>query len=242
MQKSILATALVAMTVTFNGVANAITVDMTKTYKATFANIYKTLDAALERKDVNQYYSYFAPEYTRVGLDEKIVNLKVERQQVKEFLQKASQIKADSQIKKITGSGQTVTVVGVINLKAIITDPQSPQVTKPYSTESTFQETWKSTNSGWKLLISRTLSLKNTDTGVANQGNNGRNYLQALNLADIAINKCYEEKDLVECDRLRQIQTNLLIWCQQDDQAACAAYNAVQSNESQKAIIQSIGD
>lgn len=69
-----------------------------------------------------------------------------------------------------------------------------------------------------------------------------RNYIQILNQASIAINKCYQEKNLVECERLGQIQNTLMTWCQQNDRAACSAYSAVQSNEHETELIQMVGN
>ncbi|MBN3942741.1 hypothetical protein [Nostoc sp. NMS9] len=69
-----------------------------------------------------------------------------------------------------------------------------------------------------------------------------RNYIQILNLATIATNKCYQEKNLVECERLGQIQNTLMTWCQQNDRAACRAYSAVQSNEHETELIQMVGN
>ena len=66
MKKSILATTLVAMTVAFSGVAGA--------NEQAITNAYQAINAALAGKDIDQSFSYFAPEYTYGGLDGKIIN------------------------------------------------------------------------------------------------------------------------------------------------------------------------
>jgi hypothetical protein len=54
-----------------------------------------------------------------------------------------------------------------------------------------------------------------------------RNYRQAFSLAQTAIDRCYQKKDLEECDRLSRIEFTLSTWCNQGDQNACEALDAV---------------
>jgi hypothetical protein len=65
--------------------------------------------------------------------------------------------------------------------------------------------------------------------------NANHDYLQAQNLAISAINSCYENKNLEECDKLNQIKNTLMNWCQKSNNIksdACVTYNNVISYES----------
>jgi hypothetical protein len=55
-----------------------------------------------------------------------------------------------------------------------------------------------------------------------------RNIRQAFNLAQTAIYRCYQRKDLEECENLNQIQATLSNWCNQGDREACRAGSSVQ--------------
>jgi hypothetical protein len=52
---------------------------------------------------------------------------------------------------------------------------------------------------------------------------------QAFSLAQTAIYKCYQRKDVEECDNLNQIKITLSIWCSQGDREACSVKNSVRS-------------
>jgi hypothetical protein len=53
------------------------------------------------------------------------------------------------------------------------------------------------------------------------------NLRQAFNLAQTAIDRCYQKKDLEECDRLSRIEFTLSTWCNQGERNACEALDAV---------------
>ncbi len=60
--------------------------------------------------------------------------------------------------------------------------------------------------------------------------NANHDYLQAMNLAVSAINSCYTNKNLQECDKLTQIKSTLMSWCQKSNDIksdACVTYKNV---------------
>lgn len=154
MEKSVLATALVAMTVIFSGVASA----NEATDKQAIINAYQDIDAAFGRKDIDRFFSYLAPEYIRIGPEGNLITLKLQRQQKQDFLKRVRKIKVHDEIKQIQISEQTATVIGVGNYTGTITDLQNPQVTKPFSMELIYQDIWKHTIYGWKIVRTHTLS------------------------------------------------------------------------------------
>jgi hypothetical protein len=52
-------------------------------------------------------------------------------------------------------------------------------------------------------------------------------YQSAASLAISAADQCYMEKDLDECDKLREIQNTIATWCDQNDPDACKLYTIV---------------
>lgn len=48
-----------------------------------------------------------------------------------------------------------------------------------------------------------------------------RNYLQALTLAMSAVDRCYQDKDLTECEKFDRIYTTVSTWCASGDKEAC---------------------
>jgi|GEM_PF-4987938 len=231
MKRSILATTLVAMTVSFSGVAGA----NEAADKQAITNAYQAINAAFERKDIDRVFSYYAQEYTSIGVDGKLINLKQQRQQTQEFFRNVRQINVDNEIKQIQINGSTATVVGVANVSGTMTDPQNPQVNKPFKGGTTDQDIWKRTNYGWKIISTHTLSVNNTNTQQqSNQTNNQRDisfYMQANNLANAAIEQCYRQKNLEECDKLNKIKYTLNTWCGQGDANACNTVTIISSSE-----------
>jgi hypothetical protein len=62
------------------------------------------------------------------------------------------------------------------------------------------------------------------------------NNIQAFNLANEALIKCYRQKDLRECYKLEKIKQTLFNWCDRGDAEACSAFNAITSIESNEMI------
>jgi hypothetical protein len=91
-------------------------------------------------------------------------------------------------------------------------------------------------------LVAMTVTFSGIASANGNQTKSKRNYLQAYNLASSAIAKCYNEKNLVECDRLNQIKSTLMAWCSQNDKDACTVYNSVIKQEGEIQAIELIGN
>jgi hypothetical protein len=58
-----------------------------------------------------------------------------------------------------------------------------------------------------------------------------RDYLQIYNLANIAMDKCHQDKDIEECDKLNRIGNTLMRWCAAKDAQACELLSYLQSME-----------
>ncbi|MCC5598207.1 hypothetical protein [Nostoc favosum] len=54
----------------------------------------------------------------------------------------------------------------------------------------------------------------------------------AYELGIAAVDKCYKEKDIVECDRLSKIESTLFAWCIEGDMFACSVHNNISSYKS----------
>jgi hypothetical protein len=80
----------------------------------------------------------------------------------------------------------------------------------------------------WSLILSGLL-ISAVASPFPAQARPQHNLRQAFSLAQTAIYKCYQRKDLEECDRLNQIELTLSIWCRQGDQQACSVDNSVRS-------------
>lgn len=65
-------------------------------------------------------------------------------------------------------------------------------------------------------------------------------YLQAYNTADAAINSCYENGNLEDCDKVNRILNTLLTWCSQGDKNACTTAKNVVALEGLAQTAQSV--
>jgi hypothetical protein len=65
-----------------------------------------------------------------------------------------------------------------------------------------------------------------------------RNYAGAWNLANSAIFRCYNQKNLNECSKLTQIKNTLESWCYQNDRDACITYKNVVAAEGLAMTVQ----
>lgn len=98
-------------------------------------------------------------------------------------------------------------------------------------------------------LQSKDLSLPiNTSEAEAqNWQAQSRDYQTAGSLAMSAADQCYQQKDLDECNNLQEIQNTLSVWCGENDQTGCEAYQivvdysmSVQSNEMTNDLVEQI--
>lgn len=125
--------------------------------KQAIMKAYGAYDAAVERKDVNQVYADHAPEFTFIDQNGKLINLERSRQMSQQFLQNTRQINIHNEIKQIQINGQTATVIGTGYISAIGSNPKNPQVLVPFSSVSQYQDIWKRTPGGWKLISTHVL-------------------------------------------------------------------------------------
>ncbi|NMG06589.1 nuclear transport factor 2 family protein [Brasilonema sp. UFV-L1] len=235
MKQPVLAITLLAATVFITNVAYA----DEQTDKQAIIEAYRKYDAAIERKDINQTFADYAPEFTIVRLNGKLTNLKQERQQTQKSFQNVRQIKVHNEIKQIQINGQTATVIGVGHSKAIISNSKNPQVPVPYSSISQYQDSWKRTNSGWKLISNRVLqqraNLRRNNQRSNNQIRRSPNSLSMLeyyNQGSDAIERCYERGQ--HCEKMNRIQNILMSKCAQGNRDACSTYNALIQLRSMK--------
>ncbi|MHC5597882.1 MAG: nuclear transport factor 2 family protein, partial [Nostoc sp.] len=101
------------------------------------------------RKDLNQAFSVYAPEFTQVEVDGKVSKLDQIRQFWQQNLPKIRQINVMRE-NQIQINGQTATVLGTGYQTAIVSNPKNPQVPVPRYAVFQYQDTWKRTNLGWK--------------------------------------------------------------------------------------------
>jgi ketosteroid isomerase-like protein len=146
-------TTLLTATLTMTGVVSA----DEQADKQAIMKAYGAYDAAVERKDVNQVYADHAPEYTFIEQNGKLLNLEQSRQMSQQFLQNTRQINVHNEIKQIQINGQTATVIGTGYISAIGSNPKNPQVLIPFSRVSQYQDIWKRTPDGWKLISTHVL-------------------------------------------------------------------------------------
>ncbi len=127
--------------------------------KQAIIEAYHAIDTAIQNKDFNQASSFYAPEYTRVGIDGKVNNFEQLRKGMQQFLQNTRQINVMRE-QQIKINGQTATVVGIGYQTAIVSDPNNPQVPMPVSSVFRYQDTWKRTDNGWKAANTHMLTLQ----------------------------------------------------------------------------------
>jgi len=125
--------------------------------KQAIIKAYRTMNAAVERKDINQAYANHAPEYTLIGQNGKLMNLEQSRQMTQQNFKTIRQINVHHEIQQIQINGQTATVIGIGYTSAIISNPKNPQVSVPYSSVSQYQDIWKRTPGGWKAISTHVL-------------------------------------------------------------------------------------
>lgn len=240
MKQPILAMSLLTATLAVSGIAYA----DEQSDKQAIIKAYRTMDAAIERKNLNQAFSVVAPEFTYVDLDGKVKNLAQIRKEYQQLFPRVRQMKTAREYTKIQIKGQTATVLGIGYQSVLISDPKNPQVSVPANAVLQFQDTWKRTRGGWKTTNSRLLQQNITvrEQGIQtsippnNQVRQNRDYLQAYNLASDAINRCYDKGDLEACERINRIKNTLTDWCSQGDGGACSTFSNVTQLESFKLI------
>jgi ketosteroid isomerase-like protein len=125
--------------------------------KQAIIKAYRTMNAAIERKDINQVYADCAPEYTSIEQNGKLTNLEQSRQMTQQNFKTIRQINVHDEIQQIQINGQTATVIGIGYTSAIISNPKNPQVPIPFSSVSQYQDIWKRTPGGWKVISTHVL-------------------------------------------------------------------------------------
>ncbi|RCJ21753.1 hypothetical protein A6S26_23585 [Nostoc sp. ATCC 43529] len=125
--------------------------------KQSIIKAYRTMNAAVERKDINQAYANHAPEYTLIRQNGKLINLEQLRQMAQQNFKTIRQINVHHEIQQIQINGQTATVISIAYTSAIISNPKNPQVPIPFSSVSQYQDIWKRTPGGWKAISTNVL-------------------------------------------------------------------------------------
>lgn len=65
-----------------------------------------------------------------------------------------------------------------------------------------------------------------------------RDYLQAYTLAMSAVDHCYQDKDLAECEKFNQIATTVSTWCASGDKEACDLSSYLLELQAQAAAVE----
>lgn len=121
---------------------------------------YQKYFAATERRDVNQIFEIFAPNFRSIGIDGKITNLAQQRQMAQINYPNARNIKVSYKIEQIQIKGNMATARGFARYNGSVISPQNSQILVPYSYVYQYQDTWKYTSSGWKIISNRILQEK----------------------------------------------------------------------------------
>jgi ketosteroid isomerase-like protein len=190
-----------------------------KQVKQAIVETYKAIDDALTQGDVKRYGSFIAPEYTSTLPDKSVKNRQQMLQKTTENFRVFRQLKVQTQLKQVKIDGKTATVNGVMNIRAVATNPDNPQETRAFAAQQSFQDVLHLIGQEWKVVTSRTLSQKNQVEPHPNQQTGGRNYDQVTLMGMSAANGCYKDGRLDDCARLERIVTTLATWCETDSQA-----------------------
>jgi hypothetical protein len=185
---------------------------------------YQRINAGIEGQNINQAFAYAASKtYRQIGSDGETKNLEQAIQYMSEFFQLATNVKARSKVESISYSGKFATVSGNSYLTGLARNTNNS-----FSLKRKFQDTWIRTSNGWKLTTEHSLS-QNIATSTPRQQRNpggqaqqSHDISQADSMAQAAMDKCYREKNLRECERLNQIESTLADWCSSGDTAACS--------------------
>ncbi len=132
---------------------------------------YRTVDAGFQHNNLNQAFSFYAPEFTQVEMDGKVENLEDIRYYWLSNPQNSRHIQIMHEPQLIKINGQTATVVETAYISTFISNPNNPQVPIAVSTVLQSQDTWKLTNSGWKVTNARILQSNTTRTQQSSQVN-----------------------------------------------------------------------
>jgi hypothetical protein len=202
---------------------------------------YARISDGLEGKNINQIFAYASPEYRWIDADGNTRNLQQAIQTTSGFFQVTSNIKYRRKVESISYRGQFATVSGTA-----YTGGFERPANNSYSREIKFQDTWQRNGNGWKWINQHDLSQNiawatpkpQTNPVGQSQYDGGR----AASMIQNAVDRCYGQKDLTECNKLDRIQSNLASECFQNNQQSCQLLNLTNSLISNAMMVNSAQD
>jgi len=114
--------------------------------RKTLVGLYKSVDVAFANKNIDQLFSYFAPNFIHLDLADTVLNRQQLRQRTIEYWHLTDIPKVRHEVKQIQDSNGTMIVVSVTHFGS--KDTKSVDV-------------WELTNQGWKLTSSCKVSSSN---------------------------------------------------------------------------------
>jgi hypothetical protein len=117
-------------------------------------NTYNAMLNACSRKDMYQCFADFAPDYQVKQLNGTLINLQQLRQYTQQLWQQTSQYRESAYIIRRDVGREYAKVMGIEYIDATI--PGSGNLRQ----ESTFEQTWRRTSNGWKLVYAKVLDQK----------------------------------------------------------------------------------
>jgi hypothetical protein len=117
-------------------------------------NTYNAMLNACSRKDLYGCFADFAPDFQARQLNGEVINLEQLRQGNQQFWQQTSQYRESAYIISRDVGREYAKVMGIEYVDATI--PGSDSIRQ----ENTFEQTWRRTSNGWKLVYTKVLDHK----------------------------------------------------------------------------------
>ncbi len=122
----------------------------TRNTRKAIVALYKSVDVAFANKNIDQLFSYFAPNFTFFNIDETVLNRQQFRQRTIEYWQLTGIPKVRHEVKQIQDSNGTMSVV-------VVTYFGSEKNLK----DNECKDVLKLTNHGWEIISRRMVGSSN---------------------------------------------------------------------------------
>lgn len=113
---------------------------------------YSSLLASCSRRDLNACFAHVAPEFQIRGSDGQVYDFKSHRQNIRNNWQQMGEYQASAYIVSRDVGRDSAIVTGIEYADFTLPKSNNPA---PMRSESNFEQTWKRTSNGWKLVYIR---------------------------------------------------------------------------------------
>lgn len=130
--------------------------EKTAAIRRTIISNYKTMNTAVEHKNINKFLTLLTVDYTRTNVEGATQNREYQRKYLMNIFSLSTKIKQESAVKFVAISSKSLIVERVIHSAITLVSPQTGQLASLVG-NALVQDVWVKSGMVWKIKQTKTL-------------------------------------------------------------------------------------